>query len=376
MALKQPVTIKFSDTGRNARLEYAASAMQGYRVNMEDAHVCIPELCATTATSFFAVYDGHGGPAVAKYCAKHLHVELLRHAEFEGNLPHAAQRTFLRMDEMMRQMNAGKELSSYGGTKYWKKYRRDRLIGSFIPWVQPVYPGPRDDGCTACVALIRGNQIIVANAGDSRCVISKNGQATALSIDHKPGLPAESQRILNAGHEVVLSTRGNFHRIDDGIAIARSIGDLSYKDNETLPPEEQAVTAFPEVQFDEITHDAEFLIIACDGIWDVMTNQEVVDFVHVYLSTGADMHRICESLLDYCVAQPRGRDNMSVVLVMFKNQPPPPPPQQVQQQPQDPPPPQATTQEQAQTQSSSGDLGAGTSHIDDSEIHLAGEAAF
>ncbi|KAL6650991.1 hypothetical protein ACP70R_009916 [Stipagrostis hirtigluma subsp. patula] len=322
MALSEPVTYKSTNSGGDERLAYAASAMQGYRVQMEDAHVTMLQLHAATQTSFFAVYDGHGGPAVAKFCQKHLHAELLKHEEFQTNLPNALQSTFLRMDVLLRDKKAAKELCKHGGNEQWKKYKRDRLIGFVMPCQKPAYEGPVGDGCTACVALIRGNHIIVANAGDSRCVLSRKGQATDLSRDHKPNVPAETQRIEHAGHNVtVTAEKGNVPRIDEGIAIARAIGDLGYKDNTALTAEEQAVTAFPDVRTEEINDDAEFMIIACDGIWDCMTSQEVVDYVRLYLNKNNTLSYICESLLQHCVLQPRGRDNMSVVLVRFKNNP-------------------------------------------------------
>ncbi|CAN6235533.1 unnamed protein product [Urochloa humidicola] len=337
MSLSVPVTEKTTESGGNARLEYAVSAMQGYRLTMEDAHKAVLNLDARTATSFFGVYDGHGGPAVSMYCAKHLHTELRKNAQFRHRPADAIRETFLRMDVMMRRSKAGKELSKYGGNDFWEEYGQAIHARRFLPFCGKVpYDGPQNDGCTACVVLIRGNQIIVGNAGDSRCVLSRNNQAIALSTDFKPDLPAERQRIESAGFAVtVTEARGNIPRINDGIAVSRTIGDLSYKNNNQLPAEQQAVTALPEVRTANITHDAQFLIIACDGIWDCMGSQEAVEFVGAYLNTNAGLAFTCEALLDHCVAHPRGRDNMTVVLIRFKTPgagqamlPPPPLPLQ------------------------------------------------
>uniref|UniRef100_K3YDL9 protein-serine/threonine phosphatase n=1 Tax=Setaria italica TaxID=4555 RepID=K3YDL9_SETIT len=281
MALSVPVTAKTTESGENGRLAYAVSAMQGFRENMEDSHTAVLQLDAATATSFFGVYDGHGGPAVSRYCGKHLHVELRKHPQFHRYPITALEETFLRMDEMMRRRKAGKELSGYGGNEYWDEYREAlrgrRFCLPFCGQKLP-YSGPLQDGCTACVVLIRGNEIIVGNAGD-----------------------------------------------------------LSYKNDDSLPAIEQAITALPEVRTEHITHDAQFLILACDGIWDCMTSQQAVDYVRIYLAANAGLTFICESLLDHCVALPRGRDNMTVMLVRFKTPgagqasssnvlPPPPPP--------------------------------------------------
>ncbi|CAL5016091.1 unnamed protein product [Urochloa decumbens] len=323
MSLSVPVTEKTTETGGNGRLEYAVSAMQGYRLTMEDAHKAVLDLDARTSTSFFGVYDGHGGPAVARYCEKHLHTELRKNAQFRRNPADAIRETFLRMDVMMRRSKAGRELSEYGGNEYWNQYGqaiRDRRFLEFLPFCGKIpYDGPQQDGCTACVVLIRGNEIFVGNAGDSRCVLSRDNQAIELSTDFKPNLPGERQRIESAGRAVTITeARGNIPRIDDGIAVSRTIGDLAYKNNNRLPAEQQALIALPEVRIANIAHDAQFLIIACDGIWDCMGSQQAVDFVVTYLNGNARLSFICESLLDHCVANNKGRDNMTVMVVQFK----------------------------------------------------------
>ncbi|KAJ1271760.1 hypothetical protein BS78_06G150400 [Paspalum vaginatum] len=338
--LTVPVTRKTTEKGGNETLDYAVSAMQGFRPTMEDAHAAVLNLGTSPATSFFGVYDGHGGPAVSKYCARHLHNELRKQEQFRDDPRIALERAFLRMDEKMRERKAGWELCAYGGNEHWSDYKHATRFTRYLPICgKPPYEGPVMDGCTACVVLIRGNQIIVGNAGDSRCVLSRNDQAIELSTDFKPNLPAERQRIENAGHQVAISeARGNIARIDDGIAISRSIGDLRYKNNTQLSPMQQAVTAFPEVRSENITHDDQFLIIACDGIWDVMSSQEAVDFVRLYSSSNVELEFICEALLGHCVSRARGTDNMTVILVRFKTPgagqvrashmqlPPPPPP--------------------------------------------------
>jgi serine/threonine protein phosphatase PrpC len=87
-----------------------------------------------------------------------------------------------------------------------------------------------------------------------------------MSIDHKPDMPAEKARIERAGSMIVEG------RVNGNINLSRSIGDLEYKESHNLGPEEQAVTAFPEVKQTEIGPDDDFLILACDGIWDVLTS--------------------------------------------------------------------------------------------------------
>lgn len=122
-------------------------------------------------------------------------------------------------------------------------------------------------GTTAVVAVINGDKLTVANAGDSRCVLARGGTAVDMSIDHKPEMEEERKRIYDAGAVIVEG------RVNGNINLSRSIGDLEYKENADLPPERQAVTAFPEIKEVTLGQNDDFLIIACDGIWDVLTSQ-------------------------------------------------------------------------------------------------------
>ena len=93
----------------------------------------------------------------------------------------------------------------------------------------------------------------------------------ALSIDHKPNDHAERERIVNAKHCVMMN------RVDMCLALSRAFGDFIYKDRPELPPEKQAVTAFPDVTVRNRDSKDLFMVVACDGIWDCLTNQACVD---------------------------------------------------------------------------------------------------
>lgn len=120
-------------------------------------------------------------------------------------------------------------------------------------------------GCTATVALLTKTEIYVANAGDTRAVLSSKGKAKDLSHDHKPDLPSEKRRVEKAGGFVEEG------RVNGIIAISRAMGDMEYK-NRALKPEEMMVSVVPEVIVEPIKPEHDFLIIACDGIWDCMTS--------------------------------------------------------------------------------------------------------
>ncbi|GAB1865820.1 Protein phosphatase 1G [Camponotus japonicus] len=176
-----------------------------------------------------------------------------------------------------------------------------------------------DSGCTAVVAILKGNELYVANAGDSRCVLCRDGQAVELSLDHKPEDAPEMERIVKAGGEVT-----GDGRVNGGLNLSRALGDHSYKQNMVLPAEEQMISALPDVRHITIEPEKdEFMVLACDGIWNFMTSQNVVQFVRTRLSQNYEnISKICEELFDHCLAPDTlgdgtGCDNMTAVIVKF-----------------------------------------------------------
>ncbi|XP_006890582.1 PREDICTED: protein phosphatase 1G-like, partial [Elephantulus edwardii] len=181
-----------------------------------------------------------------------------------------------------------------------------------------------DSGTTALVALIRGKQLIVANVGDSRCVVSEAGKALDMSYDHKPEDEMELARIKNAGGKVTMDGR-----VNGDLNLSRAIGDHFYKRNKNLPPEEQMISALPDIKVLALTDDHEFMVIACDGIWNVMSSQEVVDFIQSKISKRDEngelrlLSSIVEELLNQCLAPDTsgdgtGCDNMTCIIICFK----------------------------------------------------------
>ncbi|TYI25667.1 hypothetical protein ES332_A05G065800v1 [Gossypium tomentosum] len=326
--LSTPKTEKFSEDGENDRVRYGLSSMQGWRAAMEDAHAAYPDL--DESTSFFGVYDGHGGKVVAKFCAKYLHQQVLKHEAYAtGDIGASVHRAFFRMDEMMRGQRGWRELAILGD-------KIDKFTGMIegLIWSPKggegidqdddwaIEEGPHSDfsgptsGSTACVAILRNNQLVVANAGDSRCVISRKGQAYNLSRDHKPDLEAEKERILKAG--------GFIHagRVNGSLNLSRAIGDMEFKKTKLLPAEKQTVSANPDINTVELCDYDDFLVLACDGIWDCMSSQMLVDFIHEQLRSETKLSVICERILDRCLAPStatgEGCDNMTMILVQFK----------------------------------------------------------
>ena len=154
-------------------------------------------------------------------------------------------------------------------------------------------------GCTASVCAIdeANRKVYFANAGDSRAIICRGGIAYAMSIDHKPDLDTEKNRIYKADGWV---SEG---RVKGNLNLSRSLGDLEYKQNKRLPPEEQMITAFPDVVVEPL-QDIDFIVVACDGVWDCMTNQEICDFINERLKRDPKikLSKIIEEIMDKILA--------------------------------------------------------------------------
>ncbi|CAH0560983.1 unnamed protein product [Brassicogethes aeneus] len=280
--LSEPVTVKETACCQNSLFRVGSSCMQGWRIHMEDSHSHILSLPDDPNTAYFAVYDGHGGAKIADYAGKHLHKYIINRSEYkDGNVADAMKQAFLELDRVMLDEESLKNEQS---------------------------------GTTAVTMIIKDNKLFCANVGDSRAVASINGKATPLSKDHKPSNPEEFDRIMAAGGWV------NSNRVNGNLALSRALGDFIFKRNAAFTAEQQIVTAFPEVEERELNSDWEFLVLACDGIWDVMSNEEVVSYVRDNIAMGMEPSEICEKLMDRCLAPDcelmgLGCDNMTVVIV-------------------------------------------------------------
>ncbi|KAH0832062.1 PP2C-domain-containing protein [Lanmaoa asiatica] len=302
-------TEKKSESGEDDRLLFAVSEMQGWRITMEDAHAAVLTLEDGTKekNAFFGVYDGHGGSTVAKFAGKNVHRRLLAEEAYREK----------RYDEAMRKAFLGTD---------------EDLLADPAHTRDP-------SGCTAVAALLtHDKRIYVANAGDSRSVISVKGEVKPLSFDHKPSNDTERARIVGAGGYI------EYGRVNGNLALSRALGDFEFKKNYSLIPQKQVITADPDITVHEITGEDEFLVLACDGlsvsfvsmihihvhpaaagIWDCLSSQQVVDFIRLKVSEGKELSEIGEEVCGHCLAPDTssgtgiGCDNMTVLIIAILN---------------------------------------------------------
>ncbi|OQU87413.1 hypothetical protein SORBI_3003G275501, partial [Sorghum bicolor] len=213
---------------------------------------------ASAAMHLFGVYDGHGGSEVANYCGDRIHVVLR---------------------EALGRAAAARGLSGeLGGIQeLWEKafcecFQRvdDEVSGEASRFMlaggvsearyEPV--AAHDVGSTAVVALVCSSHVIVANCGDSRVVLCRGKEPMALSVDHKPDRQDERARIEAAGGHVV---NWHGHRVEGVLAMSRSIGDRYIK---------PFIIPKPEVRVVPRTNGDDCLILASDGLWDVISNED------------------------------------------------------------------------------------------------------
>mmetsp|Transcript_7766 Transcript_7766/g.13781 ORF Transcript_7766/g.13781 Transcript_7766/m.13781 type:complete len:432 (+) Transcript_7766:24-1319(+) len=417
--LSQPVRTKESSSGHCKWHRWGASEMQGWRTNMEDAHVSHSDLGEDLSDlAFFGVFDGHGGAEVAAFCREHLLEDVRRRLRLsppgsrrsEENLAKVFTESFHQMDEMLCSPEHERELlalrqacrpgshrpqgrtssdTSPGGSsssssssasssgssapssgdereegeeadgpgkpkvvsvltdsiqsdleqardkgslskeeakQVMMKMAMLRKLESRVPSLSPETGIADNVGCTAVCVLLSAREAVCANAGDSRAILCRKGKPVELSHDHKPNDGEEKRRIEAAGGRVQETTVGKrvHHRVNGNLNLSRAIGDLEFKKLPDAGPEQQMICSTPDIIRVPLAEDDEFIVLACDGVWDVKSNQDVCDFVGERLKQNEAIPAVVEALLDDCIADdPKkvhglGADNMTCIVVQLR----------------------------------------------------------
>uniref|UniRef100_A0A0D9YCL7 protein-serine/threonine phosphatase n=1 Tax=Oryza glumipatula TaxID=40148 RepID=A0A0D9YCL7_9ORYZ len=303
-----------------ACVSHGAVSVIGRRREMEDAiFVAAPFLAAAKEAAvegsgvaeeegkeedegFFAVYDGHGGSRVAEACRERMHVVLAEE---------------VRVRRLLQGGGGGADVEDEDRAR-WKEAmaacfaRVDGEVGG----AEEADTGEQTVGSTAVVAVVGPRRIVVANCGDSRAVLSRGGVAVPLSSDHKPDRPDEMERVEAAGGRVI---NWNGYRILGVLATSRSIGDYYLK---------PYVIAEPEVTVMDRTDKDEFLILASDGLWDVVSNDVACKIARNCLSgraaskypesvSGSTAADAAALLVELAISR-GSKDNISVVVVELR----------------------------------------------------------
>lgn len=168
------------------------------------------------------------------------------------------------------------------------------------------------NGSTGVVALISDHSLYIANVGDSEaCLVSEEKgdlHAENLTTPHKANDPTEKKRIEDLGGLVF------FGRVFGQLAVSRSFGDSKFK-----KPLANAdfVSCLPSVQVHQLNPKHKFLVLACDGLWDVMDHQNVADFIYKRLIEGKTVKEIATDLVAEAIKL-KTEDNVTVIIVLFK----------------------------------------------------------
>lgn len=236
--------------------KFGFTSVCGRRRDMEDAVTVRPSFCKkddsdvnhSAGFHFYGVFDGHGCSHVAKRCNERMHTIIKEEIEKNDDeqWSETMSRGFKRMDR-----EVGERVSNNGGATTSCRCELQ------TPQCDAV-------GSTAVVAVVTPEKIVVSNCGDSRAVLCRKGVAIPLSSDHKPDRPDELNRIEEAGGRVIY---WDGPRVLGMLAMSRAIGD-NYLKPYVIPD--------PEVTITDRTSDDECLILASDGLWDVVSNETAV----------------------------------------------------------------------------------------------------
>lgn len=296
--------------------DYAAVSTQNsqFRKHMEDECVAIPKYRAfpddPAVSSFFGVYDGHGGDFCAKYAAKYFHQKLaelmqVKYSEKRGRLSEAESSSSHRSN-----------VTSTSSMDNCSDVEPDVLSNAEIEGCYAEafssldkeledFDESSESGSTAVTCLIRKyngrTTFHIANVGDSRAIFCCDGQTSRLSVDHKATNEDEIKRI-RALNGIIVNKR-----VAGSISVTRALGQAD---------EKKFITSAPHIASLEIASDDAFLVLVSDGVTDVFSDEELTEFVAKRLAEGEKSITIGKMLLDEAKAQ-GSMDNMTAVIICF-----------------------------------------------------------
>lgn len=266
--------------------------MQGWRVDMEDSHTAKSILDQLPKWSFFAVFDGHAGSKVAEHSSQHLLEEIMS-------------------QDYIRELTESKDGKSQEKVNLVEKAIKDSFLNLDRKMRTLCDTSDTFDksGSTSVCVLISPSRYYFINCGDSRALLCRKGSVHFATADHKPNNPKERERIQNAGGSVMIQ------RVNGSLAVSRALGDYEYKNVNDKGPTEQLVSPEPDITAVERNYkDDQFLILACDGIFDVSSNEELCSYALSRLAVTDNLTTICNDVVDLSLSK-GSRDNMTLILL-------------------------------------------------------------
>ncbi|CAA9986510.1 protein phosphatase 2C, putative [Plasmodium knowlesi strain H] len=252
---------------------------------LAESAAVVPGAVASTPPPYMycAIYDGHNGEKAVNIIQKLLHLHVHTYYINGNGMSNSLKYAFHKMDEHLCRKTINNEEDNHSNFS---------------------------SGSTACVSVIFNHMVYIANIGDSRCVLSKNGRAVAVTVDHRAGgNKKEEERIITSGG--VLDDEGY---LGGCLGVCRGFGSFDKKTKEKL----KGLVCEPDLFQIKLTEDDEFLIICCDGIFDVMTSQEAVNTVRASLVESSNPTVAAEALCQLAYKR-KALDNLSVVVVIFQS---------------------------------------------------------
>ena len=286
------------------------AGLQGRRSEMEDTH----DVYQSDRFRAWAVYDGHGGKTVSNLAGRFFLSFVMKVVELT-----VGQMKRLSIDKM-----------------------RDAITRAFVQFDEQQIPrrSGQSQGSTVILAIYDANTatLITANLGDSRAILLMHHPKTmetkysvvarSITKDHKPDLLAEKKRITKAGGHVTYETKQDVSRVDGELALSRALGDFSLKEfynkkthNWEYDPIKGKVSAVPDVRFMKLKTSIERgqayrIVLACDGLWDVMSEKQVAEWINIQREQfpGISNTELCRGLAIYAINVLGSTDNVSVLM--------------------------------------------------------------
>eukprot|EP01097_Dermamoeba_algensis_P010645 TRINITY_DN7941_c0_g1_i1.p1 TRINITY_DN7941_c0_g1~~TRINITY_DN7941_c0_g1_i1.p1 ORF type:complete len:566 (+),score=120.48 TRINITY_DN7941_c0_g1_i1:74-1771(+) len=299
------------DSGAFLHSSYGFETVQGKRWSMEDTIILIPDLwsagyesiCQTLGqkrVSLFAIFDGHAGPEVSRLCKNVFASQIFKLiVEYNGDVKKALMRSFHDVDKAA--------LSS----------------GQSHGWIS---------GSTALVVLLVGIELFVANAGDTEAIISKTNKKQASHATFTVEIISEKHRTSNFRERDRIIRRGGIiedEKLFGALEVSRAIGDLPFRmpwckkwlsinSTDSKEDEGKFLISEPHVYRRRLSATDEFLVMATDGIWDVLSYEEVAKSVYNSIKSEENAFVACEKVVKKAI-KAGSADNCTIIIVYFQH---------------------------------------------------------